>query len=73
MIRSARSVVPAFAVALLSILLTVVAGLAWLGQPLRLVHLLTIIGLGMTAGVSWAQAVMTARRTQGDSDDVRSS
>jgi hypothetical protein len=48
-------------VAGLSLVLAVATGVAWLGQPLRLVHLLTIIGLGMITGVSWMQAVLRAR------------
>jgi hypothetical protein len=50
----------------LSVLLTVIAGIEWVGKPLRLVNLLTIIGLGMTAGVSWAQAVWRARQARAD-------
>lgn len=60
MIRTARSAVPTFAVAGLSVL-AVVAGVARLGHPLHLVQLLTIIGLSMTAGVAWAQAISRAR------------
>ena len=44
MATSTRSI-PAFVVAGLSLVLAVATGVAWLGQPLRLVHLLTIIGL----------------------------
>jgi len=43
-------------------MLAVIAGVEWLGKPLRMVNLLTIIGLGMTAGVSWTQAVWRARQ-----------
>lgn len=43
-------------------MLAIVTGVAWLGQPLRLVNLVTIIGLGMTAGVSWTQAVLRVRQ-----------
>ena len=57
-----RSSIPAFVLAGLSLLLAVVAGVEWLGQPLRMVNLLTIIGLAMTAGVSWMQAVWRARQ-----------
>jgi hypothetical protein len=57
-----RSAVPTLVLAGLSLLLAVVAGVEWLGQPLRVVHLLTIIGLSMTAGVSWMQAVGRARQ-----------
>ena len=56
-----RSATPAFILAGLSIVLAVATGVAWLGQPLRMVKLLTIIGLGMTAGVAWTQAVWRAR------------
>ena len=58
---SARSTTPLFVVAAVSLLLAVVTGVAWLGTPLRPVRLLTIIGLGMGAGASWAQAVWRAR------------
>jgi hypothetical protein len=56
-----RSVVLEFVIAGISIVLAVTAGVAWLGQPLRLVQLVTIIGLSMTAGVSWARAVWALR------------
>ena len=42
-------------------------GLAWLGKPLRLVHLLTIIGVSVSAGVSLAQAVWRARQLRHES------
>jgi hypothetical protein len=61
MATSTRSVATGFIVAGISIVLTVVAGLDWIGQPLRMVQLITIIGLSMTSGVSWAQAVMRLR------------
>jgi hypothetical protein len=61
MTTSTRSVVREFVLAGLSIVLAVAAGVAWLGQPLRMVQLLTIIGLSMTAGVSWARAIWLAR------------
>jgi hypothetical protein len=53
---------PAFVIAGLSLVLAVVTGVAWLGKPLRMVNLLTIIGLSMTAGVTWGQAVWRARQ-----------
>jgi hypothetical protein len=62
MSTSTRSAIPAFVLAGLSLVLAVATGIEWLGKPLRLVHLLTIIGLSMTAGVSWMQAVSRARR-----------
>lgn len=61
------SSLPAFVVAGISLVLAVAAGVAWLGKPLRLVNLVTIIGLSMIAGVTWMQAVMRAR--QGRPDD----
>ena len=65
-----RSATPAFVLAGISLVLAVVTGVAWLGQPLRMVKLLTIIGLGMTAGVSWTQAVWRARHeSDGKSSD----
>lgn len=59
---STRSAIPALVLAGLSLMLAVATGMARLGEPLRLVHLLTIIGLSMTAGVSWMQAVRRARQ-----------
>jgi Flp pilus assembly protein TadB len=52
-----RSPVPVFVLAAISLVLAVVTGIDWLGKPLRMVNLLTIIGLSMIAGVTWAQAV----------------
>jgi hypothetical protein len=62
MTTSTRSVIRAFVPAGLAITIAVVTGIAWLGKPLRLVQLLTIIGLSMTAGVSWARAVWRVRQ-----------
>ena len=47
-----------FVLAGLSLSFAVVTGVQWLGQPLRLVHLVTIIGLSMLTGVLWMQAAM---------------
>jgi hypothetical protein len=57
-----RSAIPAFVIAGISLVLAVVTGVDWLGKPLRLVNLVTIIGLSMIAGVSWMQAVSRARQ-----------
>jgi hypothetical protein len=62
MTTRARSSIPEFVVAGISLLLAVVTGIDWLGKPLRLVNLVTIIGLSMTAGVSLMQAVLRARQ-----------
>jgi hypothetical protein len=51
----------ALATAVISVVVAFVAGMEWLGRPLRLVHLLTIVGASMTTGVSWARAVHLAR------------
>jgi hypothetical protein len=53
--------------AAISLVLAVVTGIEWLGKPLRMVNLLTIIGLSMTAGVSWMQAVWRAREERSGS------
>lgn len=52
-----RSAKPAFFAAGVSLVLALSTGVAWLGQPLRLVQLITLLGLGMMTGVSWAQGV----------------
>jgi hypothetical protein len=62
-----RSSIPAFVVAGISVVLAVVTGIDWLGKPLRLVNLLTIIGLSATAGVSWMQAVWLIRKERSGS------
>jgi hypothetical protein len=62
MTTRSRSSVPAFVLCGVSLLLAVVTGIEWLGKPLRLVNLVTIMGLSMTAGVSWVQALWHARK-----------
>src|SRR6476646_5091122 len=57
-----KSSIRDFALAGIAIVLAFAAGVKFLGKPLRLVELVTIIGLGMTAGVSWAQAIWRARQ-----------
>jgi hypothetical protein len=61
MTTGTRSAIPAFVLAGVSLVVAVATGVEWLGKLLRLVHLLTIVGLSMTAGVSWMQAVWCAR------------
>lgn len=67
-----RSAIPAFVVAGISLLIAVVTGVEWLGKPLRLVNLVTLIGLSMIAGVSWMQAVSRVRhdRSENKSDST---
>ena len=62
MTTTPRSATSAFVLAGLSLVVAVATGVEWLGKPLRLVHLVTIIGLSMTAGVMWMQAVWRARQ-----------
>ena len=62
MTTKTRSAIPSFALAGISLLLSIAKGVAWLGQPLRVVHLLTIIGMGMLTGVLWMQAVFRFRQ-----------
>ena len=54
---SARTIIVALVPAGIAIMIAVATGVAWVGQPLRLVQLLTLIGVSMVAGVSWAQAI----------------
>jgi hypothetical protein len=49
-------------------MIAVVTGVEWLGKPLRLVNLVTIIGMSMFAGVTWMQAVLRARGGRFGSD-----
>ena len=62
MIPRTPSAIPAFVIAGISLVVAVVTGIDWLGKPLRLVNLITIIGLSMIAGVSWMQAVSRVRQ-----------
>lgn len=48
---------PLFLAAALSLLVAVATGAVWVGAPFRWVQLLTLLGLGMMTGVSWAQGV----------------
>jgi len=70
---TSRSTIRSFVVAGISFVVAVASGVAWLGKPLRMVNLLTIIALSAAAGVSWAQAVWRAReerqRSRSDVDE----
>jgi len=70
MTTGTRSHIPGFVVAGISLMLAVVTGIDWLGQPLRLVHLVTIIGLSAAAGVSFSQAVWRVRQARTGNHDV---
>lgn len=56
-----RTVIARFFLAGLSLLIAVATGIDWIGRPFRAVELLTLVGLGALAGVSWMQAVAGAR------------
>jgi hypothetical protein len=62
MTNSMRSALPMFLAAFISIVVAFATGAAWVGQPFRTVQLVTLIGLGVTAGVSLAQAVARSRK-----------
>jgi len=67
MTTRSRSTIPEFVLAGISLVLAVVTGIDWLGKPLRLVNLLMIIGLSMTAGVTWARAVWRVQKERSGS------
>ena len=60
-----RSAIPAFLLAGVALVVTVATGVGWLGEPFRLVHLVTIIGMGMFTGVSWTHAMLQAQQRRG--------
>jgi cytochrome c oxidase assembly factor CtaG len=66
MTTGTRSVVLAFVLAAISLVLAVVTGIDWLGKPLRMVNLLKIMGLSMFAGVTWVQAVLRLQQKRSD-------
>jgi hypothetical protein len=69
MMVATRSVVPAFILAGVAILVAIVTGVDSLGQPLRLVQLLKIVGLSVAAGVALMHAV--TRRDGKTADSYR--
>lgn len=62
MTSATRSALPMLLAAVVSIVVAGATGAAWIGQPFRAVQLVTLIGLGMTAGALWTQALMRLRR-----------
>ncbi len=44
-----------------SLAIALITGIEWIGQPLRLVQVITLVAVGMAAGVSLTQAVVTLR------------
>jgi hypothetical protein len=59
MTTPARSAKFSFLATGIALLIAIATGASWIGQPFRAVQLVLILGLGMTAGFSWAEA--TAR------------
>lgn len=51
-----------FVAAGISIVVALATGAGWIGQPFRSVQLVTLVALGVTAGVSLMQAVMRVRK-----------
>jgi len=68
MTTNSRSALPTFLVAGISLLIAVTTGLEWVGKPFRLVHLVTIIGMGMFTGVLWMQAIFRVRQNRANRD-----
>lgn len=52
---------PLFFATGVSLLIAIATGVSWIGQPFRAVQLVLILGLGMTAGVSWSRAITRHR------------
>ena len=50
-----------FLVTGLSLVIAIATGASWIGQPFRAVQFVLILGLGMTAGVSWSKAITRHR------------
>jgi len=63
-----RSSIASFALAGIALVIAVVTGVELLGRPLRLVNLVTIMGMSMFAGVTWMQAVLRAQGNRFGSD-----
>lgn len=57
-----RSTILGFVLAGICLVLAVVTGMDLLGQPLRLVNLVKIIGMSATAGVLFSQAMWSLRQ-----------
>ncbi len=62
MTNATRSALPMFLAAIVSIVVALATGAAWIGQPFRAVQLVTLVGLSITAGVSLMQALIRLRK-----------
>ena len=61
MTTNTRSAIRLLVITAMSLIVAVATGVGWLGHPFRLVELVTLIGLSMTAGSSWTLAVWQLR------------
>ena len=65
-----RSVGREFLIAGLATVIAVVTGVDWIGKPLHLVHVLTLVVAGMVAGAGLARALARLRGERtGSTDD----
>jgi hypothetical protein len=59
--RRERSPVRELVIAVLGVIIVVVYGVDLIGTPLRLVHLLTLVALGLAAGIAMDRAFARLR------------
>ena len=64
-----RSSTREFVIAGLAIVIAVFTGVDWLGKPLRLVQVVTLVGAGMVAGTALTRALALRRRGRAGSVD----
>ncbi len=57
-----RSAGREFVIAVLAIVIAVVTGVDWIGKPLHLVHVLTLVAAGMVAGAGLSRALTRWRQ-----------
>jgi hypothetical protein len=65
-----KSIAREFALASVGTLIALVTGISWIGEPLRLFPVLTLVALGMAAGASLTQAIMRWRNERGRKGDA---
>ena len=65
--RKPRSAARELVIAGLAIVIAIYTGVDWLGKPLRLVHVLTLVAAGMVAGVGLTRGLLQWRRDRADS------
>jgi len=57
-----RSAGREFVIAVLAMVIAVVTGIDWIGKPLHLVHVLTLVAAGMVAGAGLTRALARWRQ-----------